>query len=72
MYIQLPFGVALAGDMFQRKRKRCFGGCQLYLALQILIEGFNVMGRDNDATLNKVLRICRQANLKLNKDKCLF
>ena len=38
----------------------------------ILIAGFDHMGRDYDATLNKVLRICRQANLKLNKDKCLF
>ena len=35
----------------------------------ILIAGFNDMGRDYDATLNKVLRICRQASLQLNKDK---
>ena len=33
----------------------------------IFIKGFVNMGRDHDATLNNVLRICRQANLKLNK-----
>ena len=38
-----------------------------------LITQFDNLGRDHDATLIiKVLRICRQANLKLNKDKCLF
>ena len=41
------------------------------IADDILIVKFSDMGRDHDATLNKVLRICRQANLKLNKDKCL-
>ena len=38
----------------------------------ILIAGFNELGRDHGATLNKVLRICKQANLKLNKDKWPF
>ena len=38
----------------------------------ILIAVFDDMDKDNAATLNKLLRICRQANLKLKKDKCLF
>ena len=38
----------------------------------ILIAGFDELGRDHNATLEKVLRICRQANLNFNKDKCLF
>ena len=42
------------------------------IADDILIAGFDDMGRDHDATLISVLRICRQVNLKLNKDKCLF
>ena len=37
-----------------------------------LIAVFEDMGRDHDATLNKVLQICRQANLEINKEKCLF
>ena len=32
----------------------------------------NRVGRDHDEMLEKVLQICRQANLKHNKDKCLF
>ena len=42
------------------------------IANDILIVGFDDMDRDHNATLDKVLRICRQAKLKLSKDKCLF
>ena len=38
----------------------------------ILITGFNELGRDHDDRVDKVLKICRKANLKLNKDKCHF
>ena len=38
----------------------------------ILIAGFDDVGRDHDATPDKVLRIHRKATLKLNKDNCLF
>ena len=38
----------------------------------ILIEGYNEQARNHDAMLENVLRICRQENVKLNKDKCLF
>ena len=34
--------------------------------------GFNDFGTDHHMTLDKVLRICREANLKLNKEKCHF
>ena len=38
----------------------------------ILIAGFDDMGRDHNTTLDKALRICRWTHLKLNKDRCLF
>ena len=38
----------------------------------ILIAGLDEQGRDHDTMLDKVLRICRQENLKLDKGKCLF
>ena len=38
----------------------------------ILVVGFDDRGRDHDATLDKVLGICCQANLKPYKDKCMF
>ena len=60
--------------MFQRKIGKMFQGLPNTFAIvdDILVLGFNGMGRDHDDTLDKVLRICRQAKLKLNKDKCLF
>ena len=43
-----------------------------YITDDILIVGFDEWTKDHDETLEKVLEICVQANLKLNKDKCLF
>ena len=60
--------------MFDRKIDGLFQGLPnvFYIVHDILIAGCNDMGRDHDATLNKILRICRQAYLKPMKDKCLF
>ena len=73
-YIKLPFGVAPASDMFQKKIDELFSGIPnvFSIADEILISDFDEQGRDHDATLDKVLRVCMQANMKLNKDKCLF
>ena len=38
----------------------------------IIVVGFDSDGKDHDKTLWKVLKICRNVNLKLNKDKCHF
>ena len=66
--------MALAGDMFQRKLDELFQWLpnMFGIADDILVGGFNDMDRDHYATLKKVLRMCRQANLKLNEDKYLF
>ena len=42
------------------------------IADDILIAGFIDQGKDTNTKLDKVLKIYRQANLKPNKDKCLF
>ena len=65
--IWLPFGMAPAGDMFQRKIDKLFNRIPnvFSIADDILIAGFDELGRGHDATLDKVLRICRQANMKL-------
>ena len=39
---------------------------------ETLIVGFDEQGSDHYAILDKVLWVCRQANLILIKDKCLF
>ena len=38
----------------------------------MLVVGYDSDGKDHDETLQQVLQICRQVNLKLNKDKCHF
>ena len=49
---------------------------QMYLvfgiANDISVVGYKAEGKDHDETLQRVLQICTQVNLKLNKDKCHF
>ena len=63
-----------AGDMFEGEEDELFKGLPSVfgIAYDILIAGLNDLNRDYDVTLDKVLRICRQPNLKLNKDKYHF
>ena len=60
--------------MFKKKIDEVFSSVPnvFVIADNILFAGFNKQSRDHAATLDKVLRELRQANLKLNKDKCLF
>ena len=38
----------------------------------ILVIGYSKDGLDHGAAVHKVLRLCGEVNLKLNKDKCHF
>ena len=38
----------------------------------ILVVGYDKGGKGHDDTLQRVLQVSRQVNLKLNKDKCHF
>ena len=42
------------------------------IANDILVVGYDTDHKDHDDTLERVLQICRQGNLKLNKDTCHF
>ena len=66
--------MAVARDMFQRKIDELFQGLPTMFGIvdDILIAGFDDMDTEHNAKLNKVLRICRQGNVKLTKDCCLF
>ena len=71
---RLPFGVAQQETCFREKTDKIlkeltnvFG-----IADDILDVGYEANGKNHDETLQKVLQICRQVNLKLNKDKCHF
>ena len=56
--------------MFQEKIDEIFSGMPNVFSIAdfILIADFNEPDKDHDETLDKVLWVCRQANLKLNKD----
>ena len=70
----LPFGVAPAGRMFQRKIDEIFNDMPHVFgtADDILVVQYEDDGGDHDKTVQKVLQRCRKVNLKLNKDKCHF
>ena len=42
------------------------------IAGDILVVGYDIDGKDHNDSWQKVVHICRQENLKLNKDKCHF
>ena len=42
------------------------------ITYDILVRGYDKDGADHDTTVHKVLRWCKEVNLKLNKDKCHF
>ena len=60
-------------DMFQRKIDEIYKGLpNVFGTADILVVGYDGDGKDHDDTLKKVLQICRQGNLIINKDKCHF
>ena len=68
-YIWLLFGVVPPADVFLRKVDEIFQGLPNVFCItdDILIAWFDDLAKDHDATFNKVLRICREDNLKLNR-----
>ena len=71
--IKLPFGTAPAGNMLQKKIDGLLNDIPnvFGIANNILIVGYDADNRDHDKRLEQVLCRCRQANLKLNKEKGL-
>ena len=75
IYKHLPFGaVPAGGNMFQCKINETFNDIPnvFGIADDILVIGYEKDGTDHNETVNKVLKCCRDLNLKLNKEKCHF
>ena len=70
-YILLPFRVVPVGDMFQKIDEISGMPNAFSTADDILIADFDEQGMEHNAMLDKICRICRQPNLKLEKDKCM-
>ena len=60
--------------MFQREIDEIFKDLPKVFGIadDILVAEYDVDGKDHDDTLQRVLQMCRQVNLKLNKDKFYF
>ena len=60
--------------MIQKKINKLFSNIpnDFGIAGDILTVGFDANSRKHGVRLEQVLQRCRQANLKLNKEKCLF
>ena len=73
-YKCLPFAAVPVGDMFQHKIDKIFNDMINIFGIvdDILVIRYDEDGADHDAGVHKVLRWCREVNLKLNKDKCHF
>ena len=57
--------------MFQRKIDKTFKELpnEFSIADKILVVGYKADGKDHEKTVQRVLQICRQVNLKFNKEK---
>ena len=73
-YKWLPFGAVPAGDMFQCKIDEIFNDMQNVFGIVdgILVIGYDKDRADHDEAVYKVLKLCQEVNLKLNKEKCYF
>ena len=73
-YKWLSLGTASADGVFRRKTDEIFKELPnvFGIADDILIVGYDDNGRDHDNLLRRLLEICREGSLNLNKDKCHF
>ena len=69
-----PIRSSTRGNMFQHKIDKIFNDIPniFCIADDILVIGYNNDGKDHDEGVCKVLQRCKEVNLRLNKEKCLF
>ena len=70
-YNVMPFGVTVAGDVFQHKLDQCFGKIMqvIVIADDIIIVGKKQNHTSHDQALTTLLETARRCNVKLNYEK---
>ena len=70
----MPFGINVAGDLFQHKLDQCFGKIDqvIIIADDIMIVGKKKNHRDHDVALTTLLEMTRKCNVNLNIDKLQY
>ena len=67
----MPFGITVAGDVFQRKLNQYFGKIDnmIVIADDIMVVGKQQNHRDHDIALTNLLETARKSNICFNYDK---
>ena len=70
----MPFGITVAGDVFQRKLDTMFGHISQVacIADDIIIVGYKANHSDHDTAFTKLLQTARENNVKLNFEKLQY
>ena len=73
-YTVMPFGITVAGDVFQRKLDQYFGQIEQVIAIadDIMVVGNQPNHRDHDVALTNLLQTARESNIHLNYDKLAY
>ena len=70
----MPFGITVAGDVFQRKLDTIFGHLSQVacIADDIIIVGYKANHSDHDTAFTQLLQTARENNVKLNFEKLQY
>ena len=70
----MPFGISVAGDVFQRKLDECFGHIKnlTIIADDIMVTGKNRNHKDHDLAFTLLLKMAKECNVKLNYQKLQY
>ena len=70
----MPFGITVAGDVFQRKLDQYFGQIEqvIVIADDIMVVGNQPNHRDHDVALTNLLETARKSSIGLNYDKLAY
>ena len=73
-YTVMPFGITVAGDVFQRQLDQCFGKIDelIVIADDLMVVGKKHNHRDHDVALTNLLEAARKCNTRLNFDKLQY
>ena len=61
----MPFGITVAGDVFQQKLDQCFGHIKnvIVIANDVMVVGKKQNHRDHDVALTALLETARRCNI---------
>ena len=70
----MPFGVTVAGHIFQRKLDECFGKLKQVIIItdDIMVVGYKPDHSDHDQAFTSLLQTAQKFNVKLNFDKLQY